>query len=205
MSANRKESELEIVTTMEFKGSKTEKNVLAAFAGESQARNRYSFFASAAKKEGFEQVGAIFAQTAEEEREHAKLFFRLLKGGDAEITAAYPAGMIGTTKQNLKAAADGEKMEWGTLYPAFAKAAEDEGFADIARLFKQIAKVETHHEKRYATLLANVERGEVFTKDVPSKWYCRNCGYVIDGKSAPMKCPVCDHPQAHFELLCENY
>jgi rubrerythrin len=205
MSANRKESELEIVTTMEFKGSKTEKNVLAAFAGESQARNRYSFFASVAKKEGFEQVGAIFAQTAEEEREHAKLFFRLLKGGDAEITAAYPAGMIGTTKQNLKAAADGEKMEWGTLYPAFAKAAEDEGFADIARLFKQIAKVETHHEKRYATLLANVERGEVFTKDVPSKWYCRNCGYVIDGKSAPMKCPVCDHPQAHFELLCENY
>jgi rubrerythrin len=205
MSANRKESELEIVTTMEFKGSKTEKNVLAAFAGESQARNRYSFFASVAKKEGFEQVGAIFAQTAEEEREHAKLFFRLLKGGDAEITAAYPAGMIGTTKQNLKAAADGEKMEWGTLYPAFAKAAEDEGFADIARLFKQIAKVETHHEKRYATLLANVERGEVFTKDVPLKWYCRNCGYVIDGKSAPMKCPVCDHPQAHFELLCENY
>jgi rubrerythrin len=205
MSANRKESELEIVTTMEFKGSKTEKNVLAAFAGESQARNRYSFFASVAKKEGFEQVGAIFAQTAEEEREHAKLFFRLLKGGDAEITAAYPAGMIGTTKQNLKAAAAGEKMEWGTLYPAFAKAAEDEGFADIARLFKQIAKVETHHEKRYATLLANVERGEVFTKDVPSKWYCRNCGYVIDGKSAPMKCPVCDHPQAHFELLCENY
>jgi len=191
--------------SMEFKGSKTEKNVLAAFAGESQARNRYSFFASAAKKEGYEQIGAIFAQTAEEEREHAKSFFKQLKGGDAEITAAYPAGVIGTTRQNLKAAADGEKMEWGTLYPAFAQAAEDEGFADIARLFKQIAKVEAHHEKRYATLRANVEKGEVFKKDVPSKWYCRNCGYVIDGKSAPMKCPVCDHPQAYFELLCENY
>ena len=191
--------------SMEFKGSKTEKNVLAAFAGESQARNRYSFFASAAKKEGYEQIGAIFAQTAEEEREHAKSFFKQLKGGDAEITAAYPAGVIGTTRQNLKAAADGEKMEWGTLYPAFAQAAEDEGVADIARLFKQIAKVEAHHEKRYATLRANVEKGEVFKKDVPSKWYCRNCGYVIDGKSAPMKCPVCDHPQAYFELLCENY
>jgi rubrerythrin len=190
---------------MEFKGSKTEKNVLAAFAGESQARNRYSFFASAAKKEGYEQIGAIFVQTAEEEREHAKLFFNLLKGGDAEITAAYPAGVIGTTKQNLKAAADGEKMEWGTLYPTFAKMAEDEGFAEIARLFKQVAKVEAHHEKRYATLLANLGKSEVFKKDVPSRWYCRNCGYVHDGKSAPMKCPVCDHPQAYFELLCENY
>jgi rubrerythrin len=205
MSAERKESELEIVITMEFKGSKTEKNVLAAFAGESQARNRYSFFASAAKKEGYEQIGAIFAQTAEEEREHAKLFFQQLKGGDAEITAAYPSGVIGTTKQNLKAAAAGEKMEWGTLYPAFAKAAEDEGFSEIARLFKQIAKVESHHEKRYATLRANVEKGEVFKKDTPAKWYCRNCGYVVDGKSAPMKCPVCDHPQSYFELLCENY
>jgi len=190
---------------MEFKGSKTEKNVLAAFAGESQARNRYSFFASAAKKEGYEQIGAIFAQTAEEEREHAKLFFKQLKGGAVEITAAYPAGVIGITKQNLKAAADGEKIEWGTLYPSFAKAAEDEGFAEIARLFKQIAKVEAHHEKRYTTLFANMGKGEVFKKDVPSKWYCRNCGYVHDSKSAPMKCPVCDHPQAYFELLCENY
>jgi rubrerythrin len=195
----------QLENTMEFKGSKTEKNVLAAFAGESQARNRYSFFASAAKKEGYEQIGAIFAQTAEEEREHAKLFFKQLKGGAVEITAAYPGGVIGMAKQNLRAAADGEKMEWGTLYPSFAKTAEDEGFAEIARLFKQVAKVEAHHEKRYATLLANLEKGEVFKKDVPSKWYCRNCGYVHDGKSAPMKCPVCDHPQSYFELLCENY
>lgn len=190
---------------MEFKGSKTEKNVLAAFAGESQARNRYSFFASAAKKEGYEQIGAIFAQTAEEEREHAKLFFKLLKGGDVEIMAAYPAGVIGTTKDNLKAAAAGEKMEWGTLYPAFGKTAEEEGFGEIAFLFKQIAKVEEHHEKRYSKLFANITKSEVFKKDVPSKWYCRNCGYVHDGKSAPAKCVVCDHPQAYFELLCENY
>ena len=190
---------------MEFKGSKTEKSVLAAFAGESQARNRYSFFASAAKKEGYEQIGAIFAQTAEEEREHAKLFFKLLKGGEAEITAAYPAGMIGTTRQNLKAAADGEKMEWGTLYPKFAKTADGEGFKEIANLFKMVAKVEAHHEKRYSKLFANMEKGEVFKKDTPSKWYCRNCGYVHDGKSAPATCVVCDHPQAYFELLCENY
>ena len=190
---------------MEFKGSKTEKSVLAAFAGESQARNRYSFFASAAKKEGYEQIGAIFAQTAEEEREHAKLFFKLLKGGEAEITAAYPAGMIGTTRQNLKAAADGEKMEWGTLYPKFAKTADGEGFKEIANLFKMVAKVEAHHEKRYSKLFANMEKGDVFKKDTPSKWYCRNCGYVHDGKSAPATCVVCDHPQAYFELLCENY
>ena len=190
---------------MEFKGSKTEKSVLAAFAGESQARNRYSFFASAAKKEGYEQIGAIFAQTAEEEREHAKLFFKLLKGGEAEITAAYPAGMIGTTRQNLKAAADGEKMEWGTLYPKFAKTADGEGFKEIANLFRMVAKVEAHHEKRYSKLFANMEKGDVFKKDTPSKWYCRNCGYVHDGKSAPAKCVVCDHPQAYFELLCENY
>lgn len=190
---------------MEFHGSRTEKNVLAAFAGESQARNRYSFFASAARKEGFEQIGAIFAQTAEEEREHAKLFFRQLKGGDGEITAAYPAGVIGDTKQNLKAAAAGEKMEWGTLYPSFAKAADEEGFAEIAHLFRQVAKVEEHHEKRYARLLASMEKGNVFAKGVPSKWYCRNCGYVHDGKTAPDKCPVCDHPQAYFEILCENY
>ena len=191
--------------TMEFKGSKTEKNVLAAFAGESQARNRYSFFASAAKKGGYEQIGGIFAQTAEEEREHAKLFFKQLKGGEAEITAAYPAGVIGTTKDNLKAAAAGEKMEWGTLYPTFAKTAEEEGFKEIANLFRLIAKVEIHHEKRYATLFANMEKGEVFRKDTPSKWYCRNCGFVHDGKTALAKCPVCDHPQAYFELLCENY
>ena len=190
---------------MEFQGSRTEKNVLAAFAGESQARNRYSFFASAARKEGYEQIGAIFEQTAEEEREHAKLFFKHLRGGAVEITAAYPAGVIGMTEQNLKAAADGERMEWGTLYPAFAKAAEEEGFPEISRLFKQVAKVEVNHEKRYVRLLSCMERGEVFKKDMPVKWYCRNCGYVHDGKMAPGKCPVCDHPQAYFELASDNY
>lgn len=190
---------------MDFKGSRTEKNVLAAFAGESQARNRYSFFASAAKKEGFEQIGSLFLQTAEEEREHAKLFFKQLKGGEVEITAAYPAGVIGTTEQNLEAAANGEKMEWGSLYPGFAKVAAEEGFNEIANLFKSVATVEAHHEKRYRTLLTNLKRGEVFRKDVPSKWYCRNCGYIHSGKDAPEKCPVCDHPKAFFELLAENY
>jgi rubrerythrin len=190
---------------VEFKGSKTEKNVLAAFAGESQARTRYSFFASAAKKEGYEQAGAVFQQTSDEEKEHAKLFFKQLKGGIVEVTAGYPSGMIGTTKENLKAAAAGEKMEWGTLYPSFAKTADDEGFKDIANLFRMVANVEVHHEHRYIKLLSNVERGEVFKKDSSVKWYCRNCGYVHDGKSAPMKCPVCDHPQAYFEVLAENY
>jgi rubrerythrin len=193
------------VKQMEFKGSRTEKNVLAAFAGESQARTRYSFFASAARKEGYEQIGSVFQQTSDEEKEHAKLFFRQLKGGDVEITAAYPAGVIGTTKDNLRAAANGEKMEWGTLYPAFAKAAEEEGFKDIVNLFKQVAKVEAYHERRYAKLLANLEKDEVFKKDVPVKWYCRNCGYVHEGKAAPMKCPVCDHPQSYFEMWVENY
>lgn len=190
---------------MEFKGSTTEKNVLAAFAGESQARNRYSFFASVARKEGYEQIAGIFEDTAQNEREHAKLFFARLQGGEAVITAAYPAGIIGTTKQNLKAAAEGEKMEWGTIYPASAKTAEEEGFKEIAQLFKQIAKVETHHEKRYTLLLSSMEKNEVFKKDVPSQWHCRNCGYVSEGKSAPRRCPVCEHPQAHFELLAENY
>lgn len=190
---------------MDLKGTRTEKNLLAAFAGESQARNRYSFFAGVARKEGYEQIAAIFEDTEQNEREHAKLFFKQLQGGEAGITAAYPAGVIGGTKENLKAAADGEKMEWGTLYPAFAKTAEDEGFKEIARLFRQVGKVEANHEKRYATLLANMEKGEVFKKDVPEKWHCRNCGYVHDGKSAPLKCPACDHPQAYFELLCENY
>jgi len=190
---------------MEFKGSRTEKNVLAAFAGESQARTRYSFFASAARKEGYEQIGSVFQQTSDEEKEHAKLFFKQLKGGDAEITAAYPAGLIGTTRDNLRAAAHGEKMEWGTLYPGFAKAAEEEGFKDIANLFKQVAKVEVYHERRYAKLLANLEKDEVFNKDTPAQWYCRNCGYVHDGKAAAMKCPVCDHPQSYFELWVENY
>jgi len=190
---------------MEFKGSTTEKNVLAAFAGESQARNRYSFFASAAKKEGYEQIAAIFLQTGEEEKEHAKIFFKQLMGGEGEITAAYPAGMIGTTKENLAAAAAGEKMEWGTLYPSFAKTAEKEGFKEIAFLFKIVANVEEHHEARFAKLHANLERGSVFLADAPAKWYCRNCGFVVEGKAAPSKCAVCNHPQAYFEIMAENY
>jgi rubrerythrin len=190
---------------MEFNGSKTEKNLLAGFAGESQARNRYTFFASIAKKEGFEQIGAVFLQTAEEEREHAKLFFKQLIGGDVEITATYPAGIIGATRENLAAAAAGEKMEWGTLYPSFAAAAEKEGFKEIAHLFKKVAEVESHHEARYTKLLANMEHGSVFKTEMPVRWYCRNCGYVHEGKTAPAKCLVCDHPQAYFEIAAENY
>jgi rubrerythrin len=193
------------VIRMQFKGSKTEKNLLAAFAGESQARNRYTFFASAAKKEGYEQIAAIFLQTAEEEKEHGKIFFKQLKGGEVQITAGYPAGMIGTTSENLKAAADGEEMEWGTLYPTFAATATKEGFKDIAYLFKMIAKVEEHHEARYRKLYANMESGKVFKAEMPVKWYCRNCGYVHEGKAAPVKCPVCEHPKAYFEIAADNY
>lgn len=193
------------VKFMEFKGSKTEKNLLAAFAGESQARNRYTFFASAAKKEGYEQIAALFLQTAEEEKEHGKLFFKQLKGGDVEITAAYPAGVIGKTKENLAAAAAGEKIEWDSLYPGFAATAKKEGFKEIANLFEMVAKVEAHHEARYAKLHANMVKGMVFKSGTATKWYCRNCGYVHDGKTAPEKCPVCDHPQAYFEIAAENY
>lgn len=190
---------------MQFKGSKTEKNLLAAFAGESQARNRYTFFASAAKKEGYEQIAAIFLQTAEEEKEHGKIFFKQLKGGEVQITAGYPAGMIGTTKENLNAAAEGEEMEWGTLYPSFAATATQEGFKEIAYLFKMVAKVEVHHEARYRKLFANMESGTIFKTEMPSKWYCRNCGYVHEGKTAPAKCPVCEHPKAYFEIAAGNY
>jgi len=190
---------------MKFSGSKTEKNLLAAFAGESQARNRYTFFSSAAKKEGYEQIAALFLKTAEEEKEHGKLFFKQLKGGEAEITTTYPAGVIGTTKENLAAAAAGEKMEWGSIYPTFAATAEKEGFSDIARLFLMVAKVEAHHESRYAKLHANMEKGTVFKSGTSMKWYCRNCGYVHTGKTAPDKCPVCDHPQAYFEIAADNY
>ena len=190
---------------MEFKGSITEKNILAAFAGESQARNRYTFFASVARKEGYEQIGALFLQTAEEEKEHGKLFFKQLKGGEATITTAYPAGRIGNTQENLAAAAAGEKMEWGTLYPGFAATAEKEGFKEIANLFRMVAKVEAHHEARYTKLHANMVTGTVFKSRTSAKWYCRNCGYVHDGKTAPEKCPVCDHPQAYFEIAPENY
>ncbi|MEN6444114.1 MAG: rubrerythrin family protein [Methanoregula sp.] len=190
---------------MEFKGSITEKNLLAAFAGESQARNRYTFFASAAKKEGYEQIAALFLQTAEEEKEHGKLFFKQLKGGEATITASYPAGMIGTTKENLAAAAAGEKLEWGTLYPGFAATAKKEGFREIAKLFELVATVEAHHEARYRKLHANMVKGTVFKSGTSAKWYCRNCGYVHEGKTAPATCPVCDHPLAYFEIAPENY
>ncbi|MDH7594094.1 MAG: rubrerythrin family protein [Methanomicrobiales archaeon] len=190
---------------MELKGSRTEKCLLAAFAGESQARNRYTFFASVAKKEGYEQISAVFLKTAEEEKEHAKLFFKQLKGGTAEITAAYPAGTIGTTSENLLAAADGERHEWDALYPDFAGVAEEEGLREIADLFRKVATVESHHERRYRVLLASLSKGTVFARETPVKWYCRNCGAVYEARKAPERCPVCDHPQAYFEVLCENY
>jgi rubrerythrin len=190
---------------MDFKGSKTEKNLLAAFAGESQARNRYTFFASVAKKEGYEQIAAIFEETAGNEKEHAELFFKHLKGGMVEINAAYPAGVIGSTAENLKAGAEGEKLEWGTLYPNFADVAEQEGFRDVARTFRSVAKVEAYHERRYLKLLASVNQGKVFKKDAPIKWKCRNCGFVFEGSEVPDKCPVCSHPKSYFEVWCENY
>jgi len=190
---------------MELKGSQTEKNLLKSFAGESQARNRYTFFASVAKAEGYEQISAIFTETAGNEKEHAELFFKYLVGGDVEFTAAYPAGVIGTTSENLKAAAAGEKMEWGTLYPNFAEVAEKEGFLKIANTFRMVATVEEKHERRYLKLLANVQQGTVFKKDKVIKWKCRNCGHVYEGSEAPEKCPVCDHARSYFEVWCENY
>ncbi len=190
---------------MDFKGSKTEKNLLTAFAGESQARNRYIFFASVAKKAGYEQIAAIFEETAGNEKEHAELFFKYLKGGDVEITASYPAGIISSTADNLKAAAEGEKMEWGTIYPSFAEVADKEGFKDVAQTFRMVATVEAYHERRYIKLLDNVKNGKVFKKDAPVRWKCRNCGYVFEGTEVPDKCPTCDHPQAYFEVWIENY
>ena len=188
-----------------LKGTQTEKNLLAAFAGESQARNRYTYFASQAKKECYEQIAAIFLETAENEKEHAKVYFKHLQGGMVEITAMYPAGVIGTTEENLKEAADGEKAEWGTIYPGFATIAKKEGFPEIARSFQQIAEVEAHHEKRYRALLVNLEKKQVFKREKVMKWKCRNCGYVHEGKEAPNKCPACQHPQSYYELLAENY
>jgi rubrerythrin len=188
-----------------LKGTKTEKNLLAAFAGESQARNRYTFFVSQAKKEGYEQIAALFQETADNEKEHAKVFFKHLQGGDAEITAAYPSGIIGTTEQNLLAAAEGEKMEWGTLYPDFAETAEKEGFPEVAMSFRNIAKVESYHEKRYRKLLENVKNKKVFKKEKVVKWKCANCGYVHEGNEAPKVCPACKHPQSYYELWMENY
>jgi rubrerythrin len=188
-----------------FKGSKTEKNLLAAFAGESQARNRYTYAAGEARKAGFEQIAAIFEDTANNEREHAKVFFKHLEGGDVEIVATYPAGVIGDTLANLKAAAAGEKMEWGTLYPGFANAAKEEGFTDVFNSFTQIAAVEAEHERRYNILADRVAKGEVFKRGEPIKWRCRNCGRVMESKEAPKLCPACQHPQAHYEPLGENY
>jgi len=187
------------------KGTQTEKNLLAAFAGESQARNRYTYFASAARKEGFEQIANIFTETAENEKEHAKVFFKYLEGGDTEIVATYPAGMIKDTKANLEAAAAGENMEWTTIYADFSKTARDEGLPEIARSFEQIAKVEKFHESRYRKLINNVANGEVFKRKSAVKWHCTNCGYVVEGTEAPKECPACKHPQAYYELLAENY
>jgi rubrerythrin len=188
-----------------IKGTKTEKNLLAAFAGESQARTRYTYFASAARKEGFEQISHIFMETAENEKEHAKIFFKYLEGGEVEITAAYPAGMIGDTKSNLEAAAAGENMEWTTLYSNFAKDARDEGFPEVARSFEQIAKVEMFHENRYRKLAANIVQSEVFNKKESTKWHCINCGFVHEGPEAPRECPACRHPQSYYEVLAENF
>jgi rubrerythrin len=188
-----------------LKGSRTEKNLLKAFAGESQARNRYAYFAGAAKKEGFEQISAIFLETAENEKEHAKIFFKFLEGGDVEITASYPAGTVGDTKANLQAAAAGEKMEWTTIYADFAKVARDEGYPEVAVAFEMVAKVEKNHEARYRKLAENVEKGGVFKSNARLKWHCRNCGHVHEGPNAPEKCPVCSHPQAYFEIYAENF
>jgi rubrerythrin len=187
------------------KGTRTEKNLLKAFAGESQARNRYTYYASMARKEGFEQIANIFTETAENEKEHANVFFRYLEGGDVEIVASYPAGEVKDTKGNLVAAADGEKFEWTKLYADFAWIAKEEGFPEIARSFEQIAKVERFHESRYRKLATNVAIGEVFKKKSPVKWHCGNCGYVFEGTEAPKECPACKHPQSFYEVLAENF
>ena len=188
-----------------LKGTQTEKNLLTAFSGESQARNRYSYFASQAKKDGFVQISHIFEETANQEKEHAKRLFKQLQGGEVEIEAAFPAGVIGTTAENLKEGAGGEHYEWTEMYPSFAKVARDEGFDEIATIFESIAVAEKQHEKRYLGLLGNVEAGTVFKKEKSVVWRCRNCGYLHEGPEAPETCPACAHPQAHFELLAENW
>jgi rubrerythrin len=190
---------------MQFKGSQTEKNLLKAFAGESQARNRYTYFASQAGKDGLVQIQEIFLETADQEKEHAKRFFKFLQGGEVEITAAFPAGVIGTTAENLRASAGGEHHEWSLLYPEFAKTARQEGFQEIAGVFDAISVAEKQHERRYLGFLQNVEAKTVFQKAAPVTWRCRNCGYLHTGKDAPTLCPACAHPQAHFELLAENW
>lgn len=188
-----------------LKGTKTEKNLLTAFAGESQARNRYTYWASVAKKEGYEQISAIFLDTAENEKEHAKRLFKFLEGGEVEIQAAYPAGVIGKTEENLKMAAEGENYEHTKMYPEFAKIAEEEGFSEIAGVFRAIAAAEKGHEERYLKLLKNIKEDKVFKKDEVVRWRCRNCGYIYEGKEAPEVCPACAHPRAYYEIFVENY
>jgi len=188
-----------------LKGSKTERNLLTAFAGESQARNRYTYFASKAKKEGYVQMSLIFEETANQEKEHAKRLFKFLEGGEVEVKAAFPAGVIGSTLENLKAAAGGENYEWTEMYPGFAEVARGEGFGEIADVFSSIAVAEKQHEKRYRDLAANIEKGRVFKRDKKVVWRCINCGYLHEGQEAPDLCPACAHPQAHYELLGENY
>ena len=188
-----------------LKGTKTEQNLLKAFAGESQARTRYTFFASVAKKEGYEQIAGLFMETAEQEKEHAKRFFKFLEGGDLEITATYPAGKIGTTQENLLAAAQGENEEWDVLYPAFAAVADEEGFPAVAAAFRNIAKVEAEHERRYLKLLSRLTDGDFFHRDGKIWWQCRNCGFIIEAENAPKACPACLHPQAYFEPMRQNY
>ena len=190
---------------MELKGSKTEKNLLGAFAGESQARNRYTYFASQAKKEGYVQIAAIFEETANQEKEHAKREFKFLQVGEVEITAGFPAGKIGTTVENLQEAAAGEDYETTSMYPDFAKVADEEGFKEVAGVFRSIAVAEARHRDRYLALVKNIQDGKVFKRDKPVRWICRNCGYVHEGTSAPSVCPACAHAQAHFELLGENW
>lgn len=189
----------------QLKGSKTEKNLLTAFAGESQARNRYTYFASKAKKDEFVQISNIFEETANQEKEHAKRLFKFLEGGEVEISAAFPAGMIGTTQENLKASAGGEHYEYSEMYPGFARIAHEEEFSEIAGVFEAIAIAEKQHEKRYLALMANIEADRVFKREEPVVWRCQNCGYLHNGTEAPIVCPACDHPQEHFELLGENW
>ena len=188
-----------------IKGSKTEQNLLKAFAGESQARNRYTYFASAARKEGFQQIANIFQETADNEKEHAKVYFSHLEGGDLEITASYPAGAVKDTKANLESAAAGEKFEWTSLYPGFGKVAREEGYPEAASSFEQISKAEKFHESRYRKLIENVTKGEVFKRTSAVKWHCINCGYVYEGTEPPKVCPACRHPQSFYEVLAENY
>lgn len=190
---------------MNIKGTQTEKNLLTAFAGESQARNRYTYFASAAAKEGFKQIEAIFLETADQEKEHAKRFFKFLEGGEAMVSTFFPAGVIGDTRSNLIAAAEGEEHEWGSMYPDFARTAREEGFSDIAAVFENVSVAEKFHGERYRKLAENIEKNLVFHRPDRVTWRCRNCGYLHEGASAPKLCPACDHPQAHFELAASNW